>query len=522
MQRREFLQLTGGSVVTATLGHALQARAESSSLVLEGWLPTGEPLPETILRRLYFLDLQDEPLPNPARQIGLGRIRSDLPLVVPFAIALRLPVTGFGEVTLYADNLGQGYTPADFPLNLNWELARSRLFRVETAVAAWQATGITLPPRILERLAVAQAALQSANLEDNPAQQAQACNTALRESLWAGEEAVIAKAQTLIAQQPTRPRFLFGCNFFGFPHLGSEYNQRFRELFNYATLPFYWKSFEPTLGQPDYPRLDAMAKWLGDADITPKGHPLVWFHEAGIPDWLRAKPYRAIRRMVADHVKAVTEHYRDRIPYYDIINEATGLRSANQLDFSPEQFVELADVAARAAQAGYPQVTRIINSCCLWAENVAFQTAIQRSPFQYVQACIEAAVPFEAIGLQIYYPHQDLFEIDRLLERFIRLGKPIHITELGVSSAPGRDDQSQLGEMPGLWHAPWSETIQADWVEQFYTLCYSKPAIEAVTWWDFADQGHFWPFGGLLNSKLQPKESFYRLKQLIQSWQGSA
>jgi GH35 family endo-1,4-beta-xylanase len=111
-----------------------------------------------------------------------------------------------------------------------------------------------------------------------------------------------------------------------------------------------------------------------------------------------------------------------------------------------------------------------------------------------------------------------MFEINRQLDRYSKLGKPIHITELGVSSATTRDEKSYLKAPEGLWHAPWSEKVQADWVEQFYTLCYSKPYIQAITWWDFADRGNFWPHGGLLQADMTPKEAYHRLANLIKEW----
>ncbi len=116
-----------------------------------------------------------------------------------------------------------------------------------------------------------------------------------------------------------------------------------------------------------------------------------------------------------------------------------------------------------------------------------------------------------------------LFEIASMLDRFAALGKPLHITELGVASVDG-PDQHAIRRDPGnlYWHAPWSETIQADWIEQFYTLCYAHEAVEAVTWWDFADTpGHFWPHGGLLRADLTPKESHGRLRRLIEDWRGT-
>jgi hypothetical protein len=48
-----------------------------------------------------------------------------------------------------------------------------------------------------------------------------------------------------------------------------------------------------------------------------------------------------------------------------------------------------------------------------------------------------------------------------------------------------------------------------------YTLVYSKPQYEAITWWDFSDTpGKFWPFGGLLRKDMTPKESYLRLQKL--------
>ena len=123
----------------------------------------------------------------------------------------------------------------------------------------------------------------------------------------------------------------------------------------------------------------------------------------------------------------------------------------------------------------------------------------------------------------LFGPEHDLFEIARMLDRFSALGKPLHVTELGVSSRADRDEQS-MGKDPSksYWHEPWSERVQADWIEQFYTLCYAHPAMQAVTWWDFSDAGgHFWPHGGFLRPDGQPKEGYHRLQRLIRGWTGA-
>ncbi len=524
MDRRQFLTLTGGTAALLTLRASLPEASSTelptvtNRIKLQAWTAAGNPMPKKVFNQTFFLTLENEPIPNPPRQVDTGVLWTEPPSV-PFAIVLYSSVKGFGNVALYADHQGRGYTPSDFPLNLNLACAQSRLHRVRTAIATWQQQGFQCPAHVTEQLQKAEAYLQQATEASTPKVIAAFANDSLRESLWAGESTVFAHAQYQISQRGHRPDFLFGCNFFRHPEAGADYDRRFKQLFNFATLPFYWRSFEPEAGKPNFAKTDEMVNWLEAANITPKGHPLVWFHSAGLPAWAKDKPYEELKDRLRQRVRKITGRYRDRIPYYDIINEAHDIDWANTLNFSAEQQREMTQLAALAAVDGYPNVQRIINTCCQWAEYIAkgpHNPSLQ-SAYQYLQTCIKTKIPFEIIGMQLYYPNQDMFEINRLLERFSQLGKLIHITELGVSSNTTRATNTPFPDPPGLWHAPWSEHVQADWVEQFYTLCYSKPYIQAVTWWDLADGG-FWPHGGLLRSDFSPKLAYLRLTTLQKRW----
>jgi endo-1,4-beta-xylanase len=524
MYRRQFLQLcqsTGlfalAAVIFSSFDRANSLEIVDREIELKGWNFAGEPLAADQLKRLYFLDLNDEPLATLPQKIVAGKVITQPPLD-KFAFALRLMVEGFGEVTLYADNEGKGYTAGDFPLNINLAFARSRLSRVREFINQHERLGFGFSTQTKKKLIEAKAYLDRAETTTEILELLDFCRQSLVASLWAGEEAVIAKAKQSISINGSRPDFLFGCNLFRYPDGGEQYNRRFTELFNYATLPFYWSNFEPTEGQPDFARIDNMVEWLASNKIKPKGHPLVYFHEAGIPNWIKDRSFSEIKATIVDRTTQIARHYQEKINYFDIINEANNLKWANDLKLSYEQFLEVTKAVSIASRQGNPNLQRIINHCCLWAENVPFETSPQMSPFQYLQGCLAAEVDFEIVGMQVYYPHQDMFEIDRLIERFSRLGKKIHITELGIASANTIDEQAMIKQPFGLWHQPWSETIQADWVEQFYTICYSKPYINAITWWDFADGGQFWPHGGLLRQDLQPKEAFYRLRKLKQEW----
>ncbi|NEQ49923.1 MAG: 1,4-beta-xylanase [Leptolyngbya sp. SIO3F4] len=522
LRRRQFIYLAGSSLATLQshrLIHPVYASISTEqSFQCRAYLPNGNPLPKESLNRLYFLTLQDEPLPNPERTVEDGLLVSLDPPQWPVAIALQLPVEGFGDITVYADNRGQGFMPGDFPLVLNRVFARDRIARVIHTLSHWQTQGYRFSKTTYQALEKAQDLFQKAEQHNTLSTQIRFWNDALSLALWAGEELALSRARQRIAGSEPRQSFKFGCNAFAHPSAGPNYDRYFEALFNYATVPFYWGRFETEQGNPRFDRVDRQVTWLENAGITPKGHPLVWFHDISVPSWIRDQSYNRVKQALRQRILEIIRHYSDRIPYYDVINEAHVVPWGNELNYNNDQFLDLTRMACDAVREGNPKTQRIVNSCCLWARQVALFGPPNQSPYQYVKACLEANIPFEIIGLQLYYSHQDMFEIDRMLDRFITFGKPIHITEMSTSSNTGIDDNSQLGEARGLWHAPWTETIQADWVEQIYTLAYSKPEVEAITWWDLSDTNTFWPFGGLLNELNRPKRSYYRLQGMKQAW----
>ncbi len=64
------------------------------------------------------------------------------------------------------------------------------------------------------------------------------------------------------------------------------------DLYNYATLPFYWRGFEPERGRPDTRRLHRTAQWFHEHGVAVKGHPLVWHTLAPSGCWT-SRPTRS-------------------------------------------------------------------------------------------------------------------------------------------------------------------------------------------------------------------------------------
>ena len=126
---------------------------------------------------------------------------------------------------------------------------------------------------------------------------------------------------------------------------------------------------------------------------------------------------------------------------------------------------------------------------------------------------------FDVVGIQLYFPARDMVMVSRMLDTFAALGKPIHITEMGVnggtrgiSSNTGRN-WPQLSHSEGTWHGGWNERTQADWMEQFYTLAAARPEIKALTWWDFIEPS-FSGNGAFLYEDENPREIYFRLLAL--------
>ena len=95
-------------------------------------------------------------------------------------------------------------------------------------------------------------------------------------------------------------------------------------------------------------------------------------------------------------------------------------------------------------------------------------------------------------------------------ESYAKFGRPIHFTELTVLS----------GEHGWNRPAPWpttpeGEQRQADYVEKLYSLLFSHPSVEAITWWDLMDGGWQGAPAGLIRADYSPKPAYERLMKLI-------
>ncbi|TFV46232.1 endo-1,4-beta-xylanase [Blastococcus sp. TF02A_35] len=288
------------------------------------------------------------------------------------------------------------------------------------------------------------------------------------------------------------------------------------DVFNTATLPFYWAGFEPVEGRPDTQRLQAAAAWFRDRGVTVKGHPLVWHTLA--PDWLLDHPAAEVEEIVRARVRREAGSFAGLIDTWDAINEVvimpvfaneerqnaiTGL--CRRIGRIPT--IRLAFEEARRAN---PAATLVLNDFNL---STAYECL--------VEGVLEAGVQVDAIGLQSHM-HQGYWGEERtqeVLERFARYGLPLHWTETTLVSGdlmPPEVVDLNDHQVPSWPSTPEGEERQADDVVRHYRTLLAHPSVEAVTYWGITDRGAWLGApAGLVRADGSRKPAYDALRGLV-------
>jgi endo-1,4-beta-xylanase len=305
---------------------------------------------------------------------------------------------------------------------------------------------------------------------------------------------------------------------------GSERAARMADLwvnvFNTATLPFYWSDFEPQRGRPDTKRLHRAAEWFAGHGCRVKGHPLLWHTLA--PDWLLDTPTDEVEATVRARIRREVADFADVVHTWDAINEAVIMpvfrneRHRNAITRLAWERGRIATVrlAFEEARATDPAATLVLNDFDM---STAYECLIE--------GVLEAGVPVDALGLQSHM-HQGYWGEEKTLEtleRFARFGLPIHLTETTLVSGdlmpPEIDDLNDY--QPESWPStPEGEQRQADEIVRHYRTLLSHPSVQAITYWGLLDEGAWLGApAGLVRTDGTPKPGYDALRRLVkQEW----
>ena len=322
--------------------------------------------------------------------------------------------------------------------------------------------------------------------------------------------------------------FKFGAHIFNFDQLGSGeanaiYKATFTNLFNAATVAYYWGSYEPVKGggfrHAPGPH-DSAAFWNSVASLTPKEkyekfieyrrpapdpildfceangisvHGHVMIYRAFHPDWVEADgvPDADILSEYRNHIRELAVHCGRRVSQWDVVNESVRRDASvdapddavfwGQPEKYPVPVGYTLECFREAAQSLPDGVMTVINEACV----------IDDIYLAFVKSLLDRGAKIDMVGLQFHiFEAKEMVDLangahhgrrgyDYTPERIMRtlanadkLGRPIHISEITIP-AP---DETALGE-----------AVQAEALRDLYRLWFSWPSVHRITYWNLVD-----------------------------------
>ncbi len=327
--------------------------------------------------------------------------------------------------------------------------------------------------------------------------------------------------------------FRFGANIFMLdefetPEKNCIYREKFPEIFNLATVPFYWSDLEPERGKPRYakdsprvyrrPATDLCVEYCREKGIEPKCHCLnyVNFH----PDWLVGASVDEEKKALEERFSSIARRYADDIPSFEVTNETLqslpGMKKSNF--YKEDDFVEW---SFKTAHKYFPNNRLIINDYRIWDPGT-FNN--RNYYYMQIERLLTQVEHLDSIGMQFhsFFPLRDEEKMAervynpatlyRLMDCYKKLGKKEQITEMTI---------------PAYSNGAEDEEVQACLLRDVYTAFFSHPAMEAIIYWNvvdgyaaFAEQGDMTAgentyYGGLLRFDMSEKPAFRTLRRLI-------
>ncbi len=333
--------------------------------------------------------------------------------------------------------------------------------------------------------------------------------------------------------------FSFGANLlmldeFETDEKNEKYKKYFSDLFNMATLPFYWNTLEPERGKPRYakdspkvyrrPAIDLCMEFCEEYGIEPREHALAY--DQHFPNWLRGLPTDEVKRELERRYAEISERYADKIPTIEVTNEMTWIKGVTEFYDDPDYI----PYCFKLARKYFPG-----NQLCINEGTSLVWLGAPRSSntyYAYTEAAMLKGAPIDAIGMQYHIFKEkesagalallDLQNLYEHMDLFARLGKPLQITEITIPAYSWDEED---------------EEIQAEIIEKLYSLWFSHPSVEQIVYWNMTDgYAHLWDsdpvkiaasrgnmtigenvyYGGLLRFDMTPKPAYFKLKELIQ------
>lgn len=463
-----------------------------------------------------------------------GAIACDKRTVGPAGLSLQFQTGELGQFTLQTTLLPE----REEPYLLTLELLRHRLMILIAKQEDWAMFELGADHPAVRRFDLARARFVAALgcEKEDPAKADKLSREGLLAAIDASEELALAHAELLLRRRRMTGQLTggaFGCGV-GIDQTAAEVRASLLANFDYLRLPTHWQQIEPHEQEFDWRLLDSWAEWAMRNRLPILAGPVISFESAVMPDWLAIveHDYESLRDLLYEHTERLVSRYRSAVTVWNVLS---GIHVNNQFSLNLEQLMDITRMAVMLTRKVQPNARTLIEITQPFGEYYA-QNIRSIPPMIYADMIIQSGIPVDTFGVKLLMgcPREgqftrDLMQISALLDRFNGLGKPIHLTAVGVPSHTIEPQSEPNGNgnghsritSGGYWRREWSSLVQGHWLEAFYNIALSKPFIESVAWIDLADHDRAeLPYGGLTADDLRTKSAFHRIISLRKTLYG--
>ena len=414
----------------------------------------------------------------------------------------------------------------DEPYNLLVELARARMKRIAQKIEEWGLFDFDQAEDLLEEFEDVRGYFIEALQTPDQAQAASLAGRSLEDGVTLSEKIALFHADIFLDRRrnsttaAARTRFGVGVNLAG---MATGHHDRLRDSFDFLSIPMSWTDVEPQENVYQFPRVDTWVNFAARAHKPIHIGPVIDFDPDNLPEWLYLweHDYDTLREVIYKHLEHIINRYSRQAKIWSVVS---GLHAYNNFNLSFEQIMELTRMCCQLTKRLAPRSQVMIDLVMPWGEYYA-RNSRTIPPLLYADMAVQSGIKFDAFGVRLHMgvPKdgnyvRDLMQISALLDEFVTLRKPLHITACSVPSDMAGDIRDTWnGELnsgqAGRWHAPWSQRLQAEWLQAFYRICISKPFVESICWRDLGDDGpHHLPHSSLCTDEDNPKLAFKELR----------
>ncbi|MGE5776187.1 MAG: endo-1,4-beta-xylanase, partial [Chloroflexota bacterium] len=188
---------------------------------------------------------------------------------------------------------------------------------------------------------------------------------------------------------------------------------------------------EPNQNQFNFAQADQIYNWAVQNGKQVRGHTLAW--HAQQPEWMRNMSGTPLRNAMINHINGVMAHYKGKIVYWDVVNEAfeeNGSRRNSNLQQTGNDWIE---VAFRTARAADPAAKLCYNDYNI--ENATYAKTV--AVLNMVRDFKTRGVPIDCVGLQTHFTGGSSLpgNFQTTLQNFADAGVDVALTEVDVTNA---------------------------------------------------------------------------------------